>query len=61
MRKSGEGERYKDSGLPLPFRDETDVDRVVGKKRKSNREDPRGLERYPLARFYGWKITSRSE
>ncbi len=59
--KSGDYTKYTDSGQPLPYREESDVDRVVGKKRKSNREDPRGLEQYPLAKIYGWKITSRSE
>lgn len=62
MPKPGRNEElYTDSGLPLPYRAEADVDRVVGKMRKTNRSDPRGLENFPLAQIYGWKITSRLE
>lgn len=63
MRKPGDDERYKDSGQPLPYRAEADVDRVVGKRRLTNRidaKDPRGkLEDYPLAKIYRWQVTSR--
>ena len=58
MRKPGRDD-YKDSGQPLPYRAESDVDKVVGRKRFTNRTDPHKLEEYPLAKIYGWKITSR--
>ena len=52
-------DRYKDTGQPLPYRAETDVDRVLGKRRKINTNDPNKLESYPLAKLYHWKIASR--
>jgi hypothetical protein len=48
---------YKEPGQPLPYRAEADVDRVVGKRRKTPASDPHHLESFPLALVYNWRLS----
>ena len=51
-------DKYKDSGQPLPYRDDTHVDRALGKPR-GKIVDVHKLAEYPLAKLYGWELRGR--